>query len=173
MTLLLLLQLTALTEEALKQTENNGPAQLEEKKKRKSGLLWARLLHRGLRQSDGVYLTRLSAGIRFVMTPLDWTAAVSTSTLLKKSAYALGEIRNGMCTLLKTFWGNYMDFTWGSHTLSLKNSHRNNIKKSTNKKTSLHAHTVFSLLYKGHDIVCFLSYWWNNITNIMLFLSFI
>lgn len=32
---LLLLQLTALTEEAWKQTENNGPAQLEEKKKKK------------------------------------------------------------------------------------------------------------------------------------------
>lgn len=48
----------------------------------------AALPHRGLRQSDGVYLTHLSAGIGFVMTPLDWTAAVSMSTLLEKSADA-------------------------------------------------------------------------------------
>ncbi len=47
------------------------------------------LPHRGLRQSAGVYSTLLSAGIRFVMTPLVSTAAVSMSTLLEKSASAL------------------------------------------------------------------------------------
>lgn len=125
---LLLLQLTALTEEALKHRLIITMDQLswsekknKQKKKNHNHQSWLSLdCHTGgWRHSDGIDTTYLSAGIRFVMTPLDLTVPQFQCPPYWKGLQGLRSKWDWMC-----FASMFEDFLSLLCWLCLKESHR-------------------------------------------------